>query len=147
MDALTRQSRNDYARSYYHKKLKPNPVARAAKAASAKRYRAANPTTRELWARRVLNAVRHRAKKDGVAFDLEPSDIRVPDVCPVFGTAFVFGLGKSLPTSPSIDRVKPALGYVRGNVVVISKRANMLKGDATAGELRLLADWLASVGD
>lgn len=147
MDALARQSKNGYMRTYYHEKLKADPVARAAKAASAKRYRAANPTTRELWARRVLNAIRHRAKKDGVAFDLEPSDIRIPDVCPVFGTVFVFGRGRALPTSPSIDRVNPALGYVRGNVAVISKRANMLKGDATAGELRLLADWLAGVGN
>jgi hypothetical protein len=41
-----------------------------------------------------------------------------------------------------LDRVIPELGYVPGNVAVISLRANTMKQDATAAELRVLADWI-----
>jgi hypothetical protein len=35
----------------------------------------------------------------------------------------------------------PHLGYVRGNVIVVSTRANRLKGDATLDELLRLAEF------
>ena len=38
----------------------------------------------------------------------------------------------------SIIRIDSALGYTRGNVWVISWRANMLKSNATIAELRQL---------
>jgi hypothetical protein len=41
--------------------------------------------------------------------------------------------------SPSIDRIIPSLGYVRGNVVIVSMRANRIKTDATDAELRRVA--------
>ena len=44
--------------------------------------------------------------------------------------------------SPSFDCFMPALGYVRGNVSVMSWRANHLKNDATSDELRAVADWM-----
>jgi hypothetical protein len=42
------------------------------------------------------------------------------------------------PNSPSFDRINndPAIGYVRGNVNIISQRANQIKSDATAAELQ-----------
>ena len=45
--------------------------------------------------------------------------------------------------SPSIDRIDPEGGYVPGNVVVISWRANQLKLDGNAHELRLIAEWVS----
>ena len=39
---------------------------------------------------------------------------------------------------PSLDRIDGAKGYVKGNVRVISHRANMLKNDATIEELELV---------
>jgi len=46
------------------------------------------------------------------------------------------------PDSPSVDRIRPELGYVPGNVAVISVKANFIKGNATAAEIRLVAEWL-----
>jgi hypothetical protein len=43
---------------------------------------------------------------------------------------------------PSLDRVIPALGYVPGNVRVISFRANRLKQDATAEEVAAILDYI-----
>jgi hypothetical protein len=40
-----------------------------------------------------------------------------------------------------LDRVDNTKGYVKGNVIVVSRRANVLKKDATLNELRQLADY------
>ena len=47
--------------------------------------------------------------------------------------------------SPSLDKIKPHLGYVPGNVLVVSHRANMIKHDATPEELSLLATNLQTI--
>ena len=43
---------------------------------------------------------------------------------------------------PSLDRIIPELGYIKGNVVFISNWANIIKQDATEKELYAVADWL-----
>jgi hypothetical protein len=91
-------------------------------------------------ARRMLHGARGRAKKFGTPFNLEIQDIIVPTHCPVLGIELHRGEGRQTSASPSLDRIKPELGYVRGNVRVISNRANTLKNNASAAELRLVAD-------
>lgn len=49
------------------------------------------------------------------------------------------------PDSPSIDRIIPALGYVKGNVIVVSQRANTIKNNATPEELRRVADFYSNL--
>lgn len=44
--------------------------------------------------------------------------------------------------APSLDRLVPALGYVRGNVRVISHRANRLKGDALIEEIEAVLHYM-----
>lgn len=82
-------------------------------------------------------AAKSRANKKGIPFDLELSDIIFPETCPALG--FRFGDTKEL--RPSLDRIIPELGYVKGNVVVVSMRANRIKSDATANELEMIASF------
>jgi hypothetical protein len=98
----------------------------------------------EGWSRRMLVRIRHKCKKTGIPFNLTVADLAVPLVCPVFGTPFVMGGADGYKDwhSPSVDRVKPDLGYVTGNVCIISVRANTIKNDATADELRLIAAYI-----
>lgn len=81
-----------------------------------------------------------RSRESGVPFSITPSDISIPTVCPVLGIPLVYGakIGKPQPGSLSLDRIIPELGYVRGNVRIISFRANTLKSDATLAELFLV---------
>jgi len=51
----------------------------------------------------------------------------------------VKGDGKVRPNSPSIDRVSPGKGYVKGNVIVVSQKANSIKSNATPHELERVA--------
>jgi hypothetical protein len=85
------------------------------------------------WPKRACYQMKRRTKELGIAFDLQPEDLQVPSVCPFTLLPFDFGpkSGKASPQSPSVDRIKPDRGYVRGNVRVISNHANGVKNSCT----------------
>lgn len=92
---------------------------------------------------RMLTAARFRAKQNDLPFDLTLNDIEIPTHCPILNIELRSVLGKGpKASSPSLDKLIPELGYVKGNVNVISHRANTLKGDATVAELESLAQWI-----
>lgn len=96
-----------------------------------------------------LNAIRHKSKKNGLAFDLTADDLIIPAVCPVLGIPLHPKWGTARKTevkdnSASVDRFVPANGYVKDNVRIISMRANRIKTDATLEEIGKLYQWLQS---
>mgnify|MGYP000437988461 CR=1 FL=1 len=93
------------------------------------------------WPLVKLGELRHRARAKGIPFDLDTGDLILPAVCPVFGTPLKLGEGKMTNDSPSVDRIDNSKGYVKGNVVVVSNRANTMKKAASIAELRRLADF------
>jgi hypothetical protein len=98
---------------------------------------------RDNYERIMIIAARRRAKERGVAFDLDEADIFIPFECPVLGIPLLpSSNGKWSPGSPSLDRVKPELGYVKNNVRIISWRANQLKRDATLEELERIVEYM-----
>jgi len=86
---------------------------------------------------------KHRAKVLKVPFTIVMEDIFIPKQCPVFGTDFVFNVLND-DNSPTLDRIIPAIGYVPGNIAVISRRANRIKSNATIEELESLVSFLKS---
>ena len=89
----------------------------------------------------MVLAAKARATKAGVPFNIKPADLTIPHTCPVLGIPIIVGSDKGTDNSPSLDRVVPSLGYVRGNVLVISNRANRIKNNATVTELRRVAEF------
>lgn len=83
---------------------------------------------------------RSRARKEGYPFDLELTDINIPEKCPILGVDIELTRGSQY--APSIDKVDPRLGYVKGNIVIMSYRANMLKSNMTYLEAQKLSDWM-----
>ncbi len=79
-----------------------------------------------MWSR-----AKYRAKIKGWEFNITKEDIVIPDTCPLLGTPM---------QSASLDRLDPSKGYIKGNVWVISNRANTLKNDATLSELKTLVE-------
>lgn len=124
-------------------KRKKDPAHRLAANASNLQSQARAFRDPARWPARAIIRLRHIAKLKGLPFNLEASDLVVPEKCPVLGTPFLYGEGYRDDTGPSVDKIIPALGYVKGNVEVISLRANRLKHDLTDGaELRLVADYI-----
>lgn len=105
---------------------------------SARKYRQAHPE------RRLLTTAKQRAKQLGLPFAITEDDVKIPTHCPVLGLKLVPG-GWPSDNSPSIDRIVPELGYVPGNVIVVSFRSNRLKSDATPEELQAIADFYAGL--
>lgn len=89
----------------------------------------------------MLAKAKARAKKKGIDFNIQVVDIIIPDVCPVLGIK-IERASKLHPGSPTLDRVIPEKGYTKGNVFVISWRANRLKSDATAEELEKISEYI-----
>jgi actin-related protein len=91
----------------------------------------------------LLREAKRRAVKNGLPFDLDISDIVIPCVCPVLGIPIKRdGNPQNKNNSPSLDRLDNAKGYVKGNVRVISWRANHIKNDSTLEELRKVLEYV-----
>lgn len=143
----------------YHDKY-----AKRALSTRKERY-AANPEPEREYARKVvpLHRKNHpelylyhhakiRAKKLGLEFDLDKTDIVIPDVCPYLGIRLEIHVGVSgkkgpKQNSPSVDRIDNTLGYIKDNVEVISYRANRLKNDGTPHEIMAIGERLRRLLD
>jgi hypothetical protein len=92
----------------------------------------------------LLVAARKRAKLKGFEFNLELSDIVIPERCPVFGTPFSYDkvVGRTNPDTPSIDRIRNSEGYIKGNICVISHRANIMKGSMTLSDCEAVVAYM-----
>ena len=93
-----------------------------------------------LWSR-----ARKRAQDQDVPFSITHEDIVIPEFCPVLGIKLSHAQkddGGFYDASPTLDKFIPTLGYVPGNVAVISMKANRLKSDGTTEELRAVANWM-----
>lgn len=90
-----------------------------------------------------LDTCKHRAKKFGMESTLTREEIKelIPDNlrCPVFHNKFIFNAFS--PDNLSLDRIDNTKGYTKENTVVVSKRVNTIKGDATVEELYIIADF------
>ena len=106
-------------------------------------------STKPKHARKILQGVKSRAKAQGIPFNLDINkEIQsLPDNCPIFGIKLSWCERKGIvtKTSPSLDKFKPELGYVEGNVTWISHKANTMKSNASTVEVEALLRWMKQV--
>jgi hypothetical protein len=93
----------------------------------------------------LVASAKARALRTGLTFELRVEDLTIPERCPALGLPLQVNDGRHQDNSPSLDRIDPKKGYVKGNVAVISYKANRIKQDATPEELEAVASWLRSV--
>lgn len=97
-----------------------------------------------------LKSAKKRAVAKGLPFDLDLEYLQSIAMyrCPVFLTKLTWGeLGKGAVTqnSPSLDRIVPEKGYVKGNVQFLSNLANSMKQNASQEQLLLFANWVKGI--
>lgn len=96
----------------------------------------------------MVRSARNRALKAGRDFDLTEEHIYEiwpkDNACPVFGKPFFYNLtrGQRNDEAPSLDRLDSSKGYTKGNVRIISWRANRIKNDGTYEEIQAVANWM-----
>lgn len=88
----------------------------------------------------LYSCARGRAKQKNLEFSISKQDIVVPEFCPLLGIKMEMHDKRIHSNSYTLDRVKPELGYVPGNIWVISAKANVIKNNATLEELILLTE-------
>lgn len=92
--------------------------------------------------RYVFRNKKARAIAKGIEFSITFEEIEFPELCPVLGVQLDYTVGKGgvcNDNSPSFDRVSPTMGYVSGNVIVVSNLANRIKSNATVDQLERVA--------
>lgn len=89
----------------------------------------------------LIISKRSWAKKRGIEFSIEDSDFEPVYFCPLLPhIKFNFSNGDGFrEDSMSLDRIDPTKGYVKGNVQLISQKANQIKNNATLGEFEEIA--------
>ena len=95
----------------------------------------------------LARAARQRALRLGVPYEITHENIFIPEYCPILGIKLErkYGTYGGQDSSPSLDRRIPALGYVPGNIWVISQKANAMKSNATVTELQSFAKWISTL--
>lgn len=132
----------NFTRKRYHERYRSAPEFRQ-KLLDASKKRQARLTPQEVVIEHLLRAARQRAKRHNIPITITKADIIVPTHCPVLGIALQRNKrGKSLDTSPSLDRLDPLKGYVPGNIMVISMRANQIKSNGTLEEHQKICTYL-----
>ena len=91
---------------------------------------------KEIAMKRMLSGAKSRARAKGLMFNLNYADLKVPNLCPILKIPLIPSDGDGMTdNSPSLDKRVPHLGYVKGNVTVISMLANRIKTNATAAQI------------
>lgn len=88
----------------------------------------------------MFKSARDRAARFGREFSITKDDIVIPEHCPIFKVPLI--LERNHPYAPSLDRLNPNLGYTPENIIVMSRRANMLKNNMTPYEAKMMFEWL-----
>lgn len=116
-----------------------------------KKYRVENPdkikTRYEKRKRRgplavILSSLKARAKRKGFECTIESSDFEMITHCPVLGIELNYFNTKQSDNSPSFDRIDNSKGYIKGNVRIISWRANNLKSNGTIEEFEKIIQYI-----
>jgi len=85
----------------------------------------------------LVSNARIRARRLNLPCTITVDDIVIPPICPVLGIPMAQdGVG-----TPSLDRLVADRGYVPGNVIVVSLRANRLRNNASVEELRAIVSF------
>lgn len=91
-------------------------------------------------AKRLIISTRQSARLKKLEHNITVEDLILPEKCPLLGIPIDYsaGTGKTMD-KPSVDRIDPSKGYIKGNVEVMSTLANTMKSKATREQLLLFA--------
>jgi hypothetical protein len=95
---------------------------------------------------KMYQRAKSRAKENNLEFSITKEDIFIPEYCPILNIPIIYHSGSSggKINSPALDRIDNTKGYVKGNVLVISHLANMMKSCANKEHLLSFSKWIVS---
>jgi hypothetical protein len=154
MDPLQKTAKESGATHYYTGKTCKNGHTSKRFTSNGGCYECCTKAGKELYGKnrqdlqwqkeRMFKAVSGRAKRTEKEFTITQEDLEWPTHCPILGIELKYGGNstKKKQNSFSMDRVDNSKGYVKGNVRIISARANSLKSNATIEELENIIKYM-----
>ena len=121
-----------------------NPIPRTKKNPNSQKDKGIGSTVEG----RLFEYAKRRAKAKERKFDITIEDVVIPNKCPILGIKIFkqWGLSEqnnlAIANNPSLDRINSQEGYIKGNVEVISYRANILKKDGSSIEHMQIAKYM-----
>ncbi len=88
---------------------------------------------------------KENSKRGKWEFSIAFNDVIWNTHCPILGIEINWFADFRQENSPSLDRINPKEGYIPGNVVLISWRANRIKNDGSAAEHLKIAEFLNKI--
>ena len=89
---------------------------------------------------------KQNVKHTGWEFTITKDDLEWPTHCPILGIELDWLGDYVRENSPSYDRIDSTKGYIPGNVIICSWRANRIKNNGSSEEHYKIAKWLESKG-
>lgn len=130
---LNREHLKEYARTY--RKQNPEKIREQIKR-SYEKQKVTN------FKGLLFSSIKARAKQKGIEFSITEEDVIWNTHCPILGIELSFRVKGKRESSASLDRIDNAHGYIKGNVHLISNRANRIKSDATLEELEKIIAYM-----
>lgn len=92
--------------------------------------------------RSKFRSKKYNALVGGYEWDVDFGDIEFPQCCPILGIELDYWADTRQENSVSFDRLDNSKGYVTGNVIIVSWRANRIKNDGTAEEHKKIYEFM-----
>lgn len=86
---------------------------------------------------KIIGNLKHSAKRRGLEFNLEYTDLELPKYCPILKVELQYGYNSNNLFNASVDRIDNSKGYIKGNIIIISRLANLMKNQANFKQLQL----------
>jgi len=85
----------------------------------------------------MIRNTKFMSKRRGLEFNLTYQDLEIPEYCPYLGIklTYMHESGGQDPSHASIDRIDNNKGYIKGNIIVVSRMANAMKNCASLDQL------------
>ena len=96
---------------------------------------------------KICRSATQRAKEYNIPYNIHSEDIILVKMCPLLNVPLKYGNNVPTDFSPSLDKIIPSLGYIKGNVQVISLLANQMKSSANDEQLITFAKNILKIYD
>jgi hypothetical protein len=112
-------------------------------------YHNKRKTTIPYRARKMRDTARYNSKQKNIIFNINENDVEElwpeDNKCPALRVDFIMGTKGGADYSPSLDRIVPKLGYVKGNLQIISFLANKIMNNATPEQVIQVGEYFKRV--
>lgn len=90
----------------------------------------------------IIRNTKFMSKRRNIEFNLTFTDFELPSHCPLLGIPLEYGKGfnGNNPNHASLDRIDNTKGYIPGNIIILSRKANAMKNSANFNELIIFCD-------